>query len=331
MLPFSLVYRDDFYLPMGAHVFPGVKYRLTRERLLETHVATPADFVSCDPISFEDLARVHDSAFLNRLLNGTLSQAEIRQMELPYSRALVDATMSGCGGTLAAARLALKNGVAVSIGGGFHHAFPAHGEGFCMLHDVAVALRRLQADRAIRRALVVDLDVHHGNGTAAIFAPASTEIAVQEKLSGGILTGPCRCSDDGIFTISLHQLNNYPALKPPSSLDGHLDDHTGDAAYLEVLDLALAKAFESFRPDLMVYIAGADPYREDQLGGLALTIDGLLERDTRVFRAAQANSVPVVSVYAGGYARKLDDTVTIHSNTVRAAAEVFSFHGASSC
>jgi acetoin utilization deacetylase AcuC-like enzyme len=331
MLPFSLVYRDDFYLPMGAHVFPGVKYRLIRERLLETRLATPTDFVSCDPISVEDLARVHDSGFLDRLLNGTLSQAEIRQMELPYSRALVDATMSGCGGTLAAARLALKNGVAITIGGGFHHAFPAHGEGFCMLHDVAVALRRLKTDGAIRRALVVDLDVHHGNGTAAIFPPASAEIATREKLSGGTLTGPVQPSPDGIFTVSLHQWNNYPAIKPPSSLDGHLEDGTGDDAYLEILELALAKAFESLKPDLMVYIAGADPYREDQLGGLALSIDGLLERDTHVFRAAQAHSVPVVSVYAGGYARKLDDTVTIHSNTVRAAAEVFSFHGASSC
>jgi acetoin utilization deacetylase AcuC-like enzyme len=331
MLPFSLVYRDDFYLPMGAHVFPGVKYRLIHERLLETRLAKPADFVSCDPVSIEDLARVHESGFLDRLLHGKLSQAEIRQMELPYSRALVDATMSGCGGTLAAARLALSNGVALLIGGGFHHAFPDHGEGFCMLHDVAVALRRLQGDGAIRRALIVDLDVHQGNGTAAIFPPNSDERSVQEKLSRGILTGPCMPSREGIFTVSLHQLNNYPAIKPPSSLDAHLDDGTGDQAYLEMLDLALAKAFERFRPQLIVYIAGADPYRDDQLGGLSLSIDGLFERDTRVFRAAQSHSVPIFSVYAGGYARKLDDTVTIHANTVRAAAEVFNFHGASSC
>jgi acetoin utilization deacetylase AcuC-like enzyme len=331
MLPFSLVYRDDFYLPMGAHVFPGVKYRLIHQRLLGTRVATASDFVDCTPASHEDLARVHEGGYLDRLLGGRLSPSEIRQMELPYSRALVDATLSGCGGTIAAAQLALENGVAMSIGGGFHHAFPGHGEGFCMLHDVAIAIRRLQANRAIQRALIVDLDVHHGNGTATIFLPASTDITAQETMSGGTLVGSCAPSADGVFTISLHQWNNYPAIKPPSSLDGHLVDDTNDAAYLEVLDLALAKAFAAFRPELMIYIAGADPYRDDQLGGLALSIDGLLERDTRVFRAAQAHGVPIVSVYAGGYARKLDDTVTIHSNTVRAAAEVFRFHGASSC
>jgi acetoin utilization deacetylase AcuC-like enzyme len=331
MLPFSLVYREDFYLPMGAHVFPGLKYKRVHERLLETHVASSQDFVYCEPIQVEDLARVHDSGFLDRLLNGTLAQHEIRRMELPYSKALVQATMNGCGGTLAAARLALKNGIAINIGGGFHHAFPAHGEGFCMLHDVAVTLRRLQHDKAIRSALVIDLDVHHGNGTAGIFPPHLDSATHSEQIAAGELTGPCVPSRENVFTVSMHQRNNYPAIKPPSSLDCHLDDGTDDDDYLAALDLTLAKALDSFRPDLIVYLAGADPYRDDQLGGLDLSLDGLKERDTRVFRAAQANGVPVFSVYAGGYARKLDDTITIHCNTVAAAAEVFAFHGATSC
>ena len=331
MLPFSLVYRDDFYLPMGPHVFPGEKYRLIHQRLLQSGLASAQDFVASEPASREDLARVHDAGFLDRLLNGTLALAEIRRMELPYSRELVEATVSGCGGTLLAARLALKNGVACCIGGGFHHAHPEHGEGFCMLHDVAIAVRRLQADRAIGYAMVVDLDVHHGNGTAAIFPPIAAGAPVRQPLPCGVLVGPCQPSIDGVFTVSLHQYNNYPGYKPHSSLDGHLDDGCGDAGYLAALDAALCKALECFRPELIVYIAGADPYVEDKLGGLALTFDGLYQRDLRVFRAAQASGIPIVSVFAGGYARRVEDTVGIHSNTVKAAAEVFAHHGATSC
>jgi acetoin utilization deacetylase AcuC-like enzyme len=331
MLPFSLVYREDFYLPMGAHVFPGLKYKLVHDRLLETRVASAQDFLRCEQISVEDLARVHDGGFLNRLLHGTLAEKEIRRMELPYSKALVQATMNGCGGTLAAARLALRNGIAMCVGGGFHHAFPDHGEGFCMLHDVAVTIRRLQHDRAIRSAMVVDLDVHHGNGTAAIFPPLADALVTTEQVAAGELIGPCEPSADGVFTVSLHQRNNYPAIKPQSSLDCHLEDGTADAGYLAVLDLTLAKALDAFRPDLLVYLAGADPYEDDQLGGLSLTLDGLKERDLRVFRAAQAHGISIASIYAGGYARKLADTVTIHCNTVVAAAEVFAHHGASSC
>ena len=331
MLPFSLVYRDDFYLPLGKHVFPGVKYRRIHQRLLETGIATAQDFVSCEPASLYDLMRVHDREYLHKLLHGKLSKEEILKTELPCSPAVVDAAILNCGGTIAAARAALKNGVAASIGGGFHHAHPDHGEGFCILHDVAIALRRLLHDRQIRTAMVVDLDVHQGNGTAAIFPPQNGAPLKWEVLTCGVLTGPCAPSADGVFTISLHQWNNYPIVKPPSSLDCHLNNGIGDNEYLAALDFVLAKALNCFRPDLLVYIAGADPYAQDQLGGLALSIDGLFERDLRVFRAAQANGIPVFSVYAGGYARKLEDTITIHSNTIRAAAEVFAHHGASSC
>ena len=331
MLPFSLVYREGFYLPFGkAHVFPGVKYKLIRERLLSTRAATESDFALAEPIAREDLLRVHEAGFVDRLLNGTLAEQEIRRMELPYSKALVEATLLGCGGTLQAARLALRDGVACSIGGGFHHAHPDHGEGFCMLNDVAIALARLLHDGAVERLLVIDLDVHDGNGTAAIFPPSGRAIR-HARLSCGEIVGSLEPSANGVFTLSIHQRNNYPAYKPPSSLDVPLQDGTGDAAYLDALEQALALAFAHFRPQIVAYVAGSDPFVEDKLGGLALTIEGLKQRDRTVFRSAQSAGAPIFSVFAGGYARQLEDTVTIHTNTVLAAAEVFSFHGATSC
>jgi acetoin utilization deacetylase AcuC-like enzyme len=329
MLPFSLVYHDGFYLPLGAHVFPGEKYRLVHERLLTTGAAAESDFVRPQTIALEDVLRVHEAGYVERLIEGTLSEREILQMELPYSKALVDATLLGCGGTLQAARLALRDGAACAIGGGFHHAQADHGEGFCILHDVAIALARLLHDGAIERAMVIDLDVHDGNGTAAIFPPTGEHH--RGPLSYGMVSGSMMPSAAGVFTLSMHQQNNYPAYKPPSSLDVPLADGTDDTEYLEALEGALDAAFAHFRPQVIAYVAGADPYAEDQLGGLALTIDGLKQRDRTVFRAAQLVGAPVFSVYAGGYARHVEDTVTIHANTVLAAAEVFSFHGATSC
>jgi acetoin utilization deacetylase AcuC-like enzyme len=330
MLPFTLVYSEGFYLPFGkAHVFPGIKYKLIRERLLETRMASESDFTQAQPIALEDVLRVHEAGFVDRLIHGTLSEEEIRQMELPYSQALVKATLLGCGGTLAAARFALRDGVACSVGGGFHHAHADHGEGFCMLNDIAIALARLLADRTIETAMVIDLDVHDGNGTAAIFPPAGERR--RGSLRSGEPFGSLLPSAEGVFTLSMHQQNNYPAYKPPSSLDVPLPDGTKDAAYLNALENALAVAFAHFRPQLIAYVAGADPFAEDKLGGLALTIEGLKQRDRAVFRAAQSAGAPVFSVFAGGYAMQVEDTVTIHTNTVLAAAEVFSFHGATSC
>jgi acetoin utilization deacetylase AcuC-like enzyme len=329
MLPFSLVYSDGFYLPLGGHVFPGEKYRLIQERLLDARMATESDFVTPQTIAIDDVLRVHEPGYVERLLGGTLSEEEILQTELPYSRALVDATLLGCGGTLEAARLALRNGMACAIGGGFHHAHRGHGEGFCILHDVAIALARLLHDGTIQRAMVIDLDVHDGNGTAAIFPPAGTHR--QASLRYGVPAGSMTPSAEGVFTLSMHQQNNYPAHKPPSSMDVPLADGTDDAKYLEALERALDVAFSHFQPQLVAYIAGADPYVEDKLGGLALSIEGLKERDRMVFRTAQSAGAQTFSVYAGGYAMQVEDTVTIHANTVLAAAEVFSFHGATSC
>jgi acetoin utilization deacetylase AcuC-like enzyme len=325
MINFPLVYREGFYLPFGkAHVFPGVKYKLVRERLLSTGAARDEDFVAAQALELDDVLQVHEAGFVDRLVNGTLSPQEIRRMELPYSKALVEATLLGCGGTLAAARLCLEQGVAVSLGGGFHHAHPDHGEGFCMLHDVAIALRKLLLDGSVTRAMVIDLDVHHGNGTAAIFAPSAsaTMTVFDEDLGCGRLVGSGLPSGDGVFTLSLHQRSIYPAYKPPSSIDVHLNDGVEDADYLAALERAITLSLERFRPDLVAYIAGSDPYFDDKLGGLALTIDGMRQRDLYIFSIAKKLGLPVFAVFAGGYARQLEDTITLHTNTVLAAAEI---------
>ena len=296
MLPFKLVYHEQYDLNLGAHVFPSQKYRLIRQRLLADEFAEPDDFVRPEPASEKDLLRVHGRGWITRLQEGTLSGMELAKLEIPYSRAMADAFVLAAGGTILAARLALRDGVCCNIGGGFHHAHPDHGEGFCAIHDVAVAIRSMQHEGAVERAMVIDTDVHHGNGSAAIFA-----------------------RDASVFTLSIHQHNNYPAHKPPSDLDVDLDDGVGDAEYLEKLGAAARKALETFRPQLVLYVAGADPYRNDQLGGLDLTIDGLAARDALVFGLAREFGAPVATTFAGGYARKVEDTVTIHANTVKMA------------
>jgi acetoin utilization deacetylase AcuC-like enzyme len=326
MLPFKLIYSDAYFLPIGQHVFPAEKYRRIHQRLLETKVAEPADFLAPQPASDDDILLVHTLEYVRKLRTGTLSPQEEMQLEVPFSPELVKAFWLSAGGSILAAEHALNDGVAVNVGGGFHHAFPDHGEGFCMIHDVAVAIRRMQKDKKITRVMTVDCDVHHGNGTAAIFAGARAASQPLPSMSTANLSssGKVRSAQAGdVFTISLHQANNYPAHKPPSSIDVDLPDGTGDADYLAWLDNALSSGLRQFDPDLICYIAGADPYNEDQLGGLALTIEGLKKRDELVFKVAKARGIPVMVSYAGGYARKVEDTVTIHSNTVVAAREVF--------
>jgi len=297
LLPFPLVYHERYDLRLGSHVFPAQKYRLIRERLLADGAADEADFLEPAPILDEQLHLVHDRGWIQRLKFGTLSYHEIVKLEIPYSRHVVDGFWLAAGGTLLAARKALDTGVAFNIGGGFHHAFHGHGEGFCAINDVAVAIRVLQQEEAVGTAAVLDCDVHHGNGTAAIFA-----------------------GDPAVDTISLHQLNNYPSEKPASSIDIHLDDGAGDEEYLKRLREVCGTVLPH-RPDLLVYVAGADPYCEDELGGLSLTLDGLRARDRLVFESAREYGVPVAVVLAGGYAAKTEDTVTIHCNTVLAARD----------
>lgn len=332
MLPFKLVYSDAYYLPIGTHVFPAEKYRRVRDRLISTGVAEPADFVEPEPATDQDILLVHKPEYVHKLKTGTLSPHEEMEMEVPYSRDLVEAFWLAAGGSILAARLSLTDKVTISIGGGFHHAFPDHGEGFCMIHDVAVAIRRMQRDDKIRTAMTLDCDVHQGNGTAAIFAGMRTASSLLPSVSSSTLHGQegepvggkMREAHAGdVFTISLHQHNNYPMWKPPSSIDVDLPDGIGDDDYLAWLDNALSSGLRQFEPDLLCYIAGADPYRDDQLGGLSLTIEGLKKRDELVFRVARSRGIPVMVTFAGGYARNLEDTVTIHSNTIIAAREIY--------
>lgn len=305
MLGFRLVYHPRYDLQLGTHVFPSQKYRLLRERLLRTKFAAEEDFVEPEPATDEDILLVHDPAWVAKLKNGTLSYHEILKLEIPYSRQTTEAFWTAAGGTIRAARLALDSGLAMNLGGGFHHAFPGHGEGFCAINDIAVAIRRLQKDQLIRRAIVVDVDVHHGNGTAAIFA-----------------------GDRSVFTLSIHQVNNYPTEKPLSSLDIHLPDGTSDQEYVERLGNGLSAALTMFHPELLVYVAGADPYCEDQLGGLDLSFAGLIARDRLVLERAVREGIPVSIVLAGGYAANVEDTITIHANTARAAQEALNGAGA---
>ena len=291
----KLIYHDGYDLNLGAHVFPSQKYRLIRDRL----AADGFTFIAPEAAPDQDLLLVHGQGWVTRLKQGTLHEAELQRLEIPWSQKMADAFCLSAGGTTLAARWALKERAAFNVGGGFHHAFANHGEGFCAIHDVAVAIKKLQQERLIERALVVDVDVHQGNGTAGIFA-----------------------NDDSVFTLSIHQFHNYPQFKPPSDIDVHLEDGVGDEEYLRLLDEAVRKALNGFDPQLMMYVAGADPYKEDQLGGLALTIDGLMERDRLVFGIARQAKIPVCVTLAGGYARQVEDTVTIQSNTARCLAEL---------
>lgn len=290
------MWAPEYEMDIGAHVFPTEKYRLVKDRLVSEGILNPDDLHRPTPVTSNDITRAHDREYVARVMDGRLSPMEERLLELPYSETLRDAFVLFCGGTLLAGRLALAREMAIHLGGGFHHAFADHGEGFCLFNDVAIAVRCLEHEGVIERSLVVDLDVHHGNGTAAIFEDVPE-----------------------VFTFSMHQESNYPALKPPSDLDVGLADGVGDDRYLSVLDEHWPAILETHAPDIVFFLAGADPFREDQLGGLRLSFDGLRARDRRVLRACRQTGVPVVVLLAGGYALRREDTVEIHCNTVREA------------
>jgi acetoin utilization deacetylase AcuC-like enzyme len=298
VLPFKLIYDDGYDLHLGAHVFPSQKYRLVRDKLLREGIADASDFLAPAPATDTDILRVHSAEYVRKLKTGSLSYAEVTRLEIPYSQELIEACWLAAGGSIRAGQRAIEDGFAANIGGGFHHAYPDHGEGFCVIHDVAVAIQKLRYDRAIVRALVVDTDVHQGNGTAAIFS-----------------------GDGDVFTLSIHQENNYPFVKPPSTVDISLRDGVGDDEYLAILEKHLNQAFTDFGPRILFYVAGADPYREDQLGGLALTMRGLAQRDALVMDYARRNHCPVAITLAGGYARRVEDTVAIHVGTILAARD----------
>ena len=298
-LPFKLVYHDRYDLHLGTHVFPSQKFRLIYEMLLSEGLAKKEDILRPEPASDEDILRVHTEEWVQKLKTGTLTASDVMRLEVPYSPELVEAVWLAAGGSILAGQMALRDGFGSNLSGGFHHAYPEHGEGFCAIHDVAVAIRKLQADGDIKKAIVVDTDVHHGNGTAAIFR-----------------------NDPSVFTLSIHQLNNYPGHKPPSNVDLNMDDRVEDEEYLGALIPAVQQALDSFRPEILFYVGGADPYCEDQLGGLSLTKEGLEKRDRCVFEEARRRGIPVATTLAGGYARRVEDTVRIHVNTILAASEV---------
>ncbi len=228
MLPFKLVYHPRYDLNLGAHVFPSQKFRLLQELLLREKIATSEDIVQPDRAADEDLLRVHTQEWVTKLKTGTLTASDVMKLEVPYSPELAEAVWLAAGGTILAGQLALRDGFASNLTGGFHHAHANHGEGFCAIHDVAIAIRRLQADGLIKKAVVVDTDVHHGNGTAHIFR-----------------------NDDSVFTLSIHQEHNYPAYKPPSSLDLALDDAVEDEEYLATLLPAVEQSLDEFHPDIL--------------------------------------------------------------------------------
>jgi len=295
-------YHPDYFVALPpTHPFPMAKYPLLFETLLRERLLHPGEVVEPVEASLEDLRLVHDVGYLGRLAAGTLDAAAIRKIGVPWSPALWRRSRLAAQGTLEAARAALEDGLAANLAGGTHHAFPAHGEGFCLLNDVAVAIRVLRRDGRVRRALVVDLDVHQGNGTAAIFE-----------------------GDPEVFTFSMHGERNYPLQKMRSTLDVGLADGIGDDEYLELLARHLDGVFAAFVPDIVLYLAGVDPVRGDRYGRLALSDDGIARRERQVLEACRARGLPLVITIAGGYAPTPGRTAALHSIVFREAQRMAS-------
>jgi acetoin utilization deacetylase AcuC-like enzyme len=290
-------YSDTFVLPLPEHHrFPMAKYRLLREQLAAHHIVSDSDLQIPESISWDDLRLVHDAAYVRAVETGSLPADMQRRIGFPWSPMMVERSRRSVGATLAAAREAMREGVAANLAGGTHHAFRDRGEGYCVFNDVAVAAMVLLRESAISRAAVVDCDVHQGNGTAAIFR-----------------------DEPAVFTLSLHGAKNYPFRKEVSDLDVVFEDGTGDDEYLAALGSHLPRVLDAHRPDIVFYLAGADPYERDRLGRLKLTIDGLRSRDGIVFAACRERQIPVAVAMSGGYCPDVDAIVTIHMNTIREA------------
>lgn len=292
-------YSPKYEVDLGEHILPTAKFRLIKERLIEFEIAEPRDFEEPPPAQDKAILLVHTQTYMDKLRRGTLTPDELDVLDLPYSKELVEAAWIGVEGTIRAARHALETGLGMHVGGGGHHAYPDHGAGYCVFNDIAVAIQKLVEEGRIVKAMVVDCDVHQGDGTAFIFQ-----------------------DDSMVFTCSIHQEDLYPEIKQRSDLDIGLEASSGDDRYLEEFSRYFPPALEIFRPQLLVYVAGADPYHDDQEGGLGLTFEGLQRRDQIVFQEAKRRRVPVVVVLAGGYARKTADTVAIHVSTIRSGLEV---------
>ena len=290
----TFAYSDRIYADIGSHVFPFEKYRLARQRLIDDGILTADDFIEPPIATTEDLLLIHTKEYVYDLMSMLRTERTINS-EIALTADVRDSYLIGTGGSILACQKALDCGIAVNMGGGFHHAFPNHAEGFCYANDTAIAIRRLQRDNKVRKIFVVDCDVHQGNGTAYIFR-----------------------GDPDVFTFSIHQENNYP-VKQKSNLDIGLADQTDDATYLAYLQKHIPKIVDEFAPEFIIYLAGADPYKEDKLGGLSLTMNGLQQRDEFVIGKSMERNIPIAVFLAGGYAIKTDDTVTIHCNTCKVA------------
>lgn len=294
-----LIYSENYLADLGNHIFKTDKYRLLKEKILREKLHKFVDFIEPEPASDEDLLIVHTKEWVEKIKTGTLSLQEIYRLEIPYTEELVIMAILSVGGTILACRLAIKNKISFHIGGGFHHAYPDHGEGFCALNDISVGIRVAQRDRLIERAMVVDCDLHQGNGTAKIFE-----------------------NDPSVFTFSIHQEDNYPIPKERSSIDIGLYSGDGDEEYINALKEHFPELYKDFNPQLVVYVAGADPYELDQLGGLKLTKEGLRERDRIVLEEAHKLSIPVAIVLGGGYSYNVNDVVEIHFSTFLQALQI---------
>lgn len=292
-------FSDIFELPLRpGHRFPMSKYRLLRDRVAEFAVEHAIEITPAEPATDEQFLLVHDREYLRRVVAGELTELEMRRIGFPWSPQLVDRSRRSTGATISAARAAFVDGVAVNLAGGTHHAFADRGQGYCVFNDVAVAIRVLQQERLLRRAVIIDCDVHQGNGTAALFD-----------------------GDDKVFTFSMHGDRNFPFSKVPSDLDIALPDGTADAEYLDLLEEALENLLPLNEADAVFYLAGADAFEGDRLGRLKLTKTGLEQRDRLVFSNCRDRGLPIVVVMAGGYAEDVDQTVAIHATTVRVASE----------
>lgn len=293
-------YSPRYYADIGdTHIFPIRKFELVRDRLLSERTLLPHELIEPEPARVDDVRLVHTEDYVSKLCGGQLTPREIRRLGLPWSESLVRRSFYAVGGTISAALSALEDGFSSNLAGGTHHSFPDHGEGFCVLNDVAVAIQTLRNRGLIRRAAIVDCDVHQGNGTATIFA-----------------------DDADTFTFSIHGANNYPLFKKRSTLDVELPDGTQDAEYLNTLAGALPNIF-LWNPDIVFYLAGADPFMNDKLGRLSLSLEGLRRRDYLVLSECYQREIPVASVMSGGYGKDINDTVEIHCNTIRVMKQVF--------
>jgi acetoin utilization deacetylase AcuC-like enzyme len=283
-----------YTVPLGHYSYPMDKYRLVPERLLAERTLTQEEIVEPEPATLDDVLRVHTPAYVHAFINGTLERKAMLRIGLPWSPALVQRAFAVIGGTLGAARVALHDGIAGNLAGGTHHAFADHGEGYCIFNDLVISLRRLRTEGLARRFFIIDLDVHQGNGTAAL----------------------CQ-TDPEVFTFSVHGENNYPARKERSSWDIALSDGTTDEQYLDILTRSLPRILERFTPDLIFYQAGVDVLAGDRFGKLALTMAGVSERDRLVCQFARHAGLPFVVTLGGGYARDINRIVTAHCQTVR--------------